>query len=298
MREAIVEHCGYRRAWIGYADRDEAKTIRKVTHSGVEESIFKPSDLSRAEHVMHPTALAIRSGAPRVGHLVQEEPAPAYLHEAQGKHGYVSVSAFPLIIDREVVGNLSIVASEADAFGDEAVNVLSELADDVSFGIAALRARKRQEEAEEALRHMALHDGVTGVPNRSLFRTRIEKLIAEASRTFRPLAVCLLAVDQLREVTDMLGRGPGDLAAVRDLKCDVAQGYFISQPLPVEEDAAWRVAEGVPQATVHWPAAAGGLPQERIRRPPGRARSPAHRRCTARRQPSHRQCAATHAPPW
>jgi EAL domain-containing protein (putative c-di-GMP-specific phosphodiesterase class I) len=35
------------------------------------------------------------------------------------------------------------------------------------------------------------------------------------------------------------------------LKCDVAQGYFISQPLPVEEFAAWRVPDGVARATVH-----------------------------------------------
>jgi diguanylate cyclase (GGDEF)-like protein len=210
MCNAIVDHGGYRMAWIGYAEHDEARTIRLIACAGVVEGIFDIVGMSWADHVMHPTALAIRSGSPRVSHLVQEDPALEYMHAEQRKRGYVSVSAFPLIIDGEVGGNLSIISGEPDAFGDEEVNVLSELAADVSFGIAALRARKRQEEAEAALRHMALYDGVTGLPNRSLFRSRLEELIAETSRTFRPFAVSLLAVDQLREVNEMLGPHHGN----------------------------------------------------------------------------------------
>jgi diguanylate cyclase (GGDEF)-like protein len=210
MVQAIVAQGGYRMAWIGYADHDERKTIRLMAHAGVEEGIFEIFPLSWADENRTPTALALQSGAPRVGHLLQEDPALAHLHAEQRKRGYVSVSAFPLIIDGRVGGNLSIIASEADAFGEEEINVLSELAEDVAFGIAAIRSRKRQEEAEAALRHMALHDGVTGLPNRALFATRLETLVRQAPPTVCPFAVARLAIDQFREVSEMLGVDQGN----------------------------------------------------------------------------------------
>lgn len=210
MVEAIVDQGGYRMAWIGYADHDERKTIRVMAHAGVEEGIFEIFPLSWTDDNRTPTALALQSGAPRVGHLLQEDSALAHLHAEQRKRGYVSVSAFPLIIDGRVGGNLSIIASEADAFGEEEVNVLSELAEDVAFGIAAIRSRKRQQEAEAALRHMALHDGVTGLPNRALFATRLEMLVRQAPPTLRPVAVARLAIDQFRDVSEMLGVDQGN----------------------------------------------------------------------------------------
>lgn len=210
MCHAIVAHGGYRMAWIGYADHDESRTIRLMACAGVEEGIFRIFDMSWADDIRHPTALAIQSGSPRVGHLVQEDPALAHLHAEQRKRGYVSVSAFPLIIEGEIGGNLSIIASEPDAFGEDEVNVLSELAEDVSFGIAAIRSRKRQQEAEATLQHVALYDGVTGLPNRSLFRRRLEALTCQAPRTLRPFAVSILAIDQFREVSEILGPRHGN----------------------------------------------------------------------------------------
>jgi diguanylate cyclase (GGDEF)-like protein len=205
MCNAIIEQGGYRMAWIGYAEHDERKTIRLMAHAGVVEGFFDVIDLSWADEVMIPTALAIRSGQPCVGHLVLEDPALQHLLNEELKRGYAAVSAFPLIIDGEVIGNLSIVASEADAFSEEEVNVLSELAEDVAFGISTLRNRKRQQEAEATIQHMALYDGLTGLPNRSLFQNRLEELIAGARQPFRPFAVSLLAVDHFREINDFLG---------------------------------------------------------------------------------------------
>lgn len=210
MCHAIVEQGGYRMAWIGYAEHDEARTIRLMAYAGVEEGIFELFDLSWADDIKHPTALALQSGAPRVGHLVQEDPALEYLHDEQRRRGYVSVSAFPLTIDGEIGGNLSIIASEADAFGDDEVNVLSELAEDVSFGIATLRARQRQQEAEAALRQLAWYDGLTGLPNRALFRSRVEELACQTPRLIRPFAVGIVAIDQFREVNEMLGPRHGN----------------------------------------------------------------------------------------
>ncbi|NMF89022.1 putative bifunctional diguanylate cyclase/phosphodiesterase [Aromatoleum petrolei] len=235
MCHAIVDQGGYRMAWIGYADRDERRTIRMMACAGAEEGIWEVFPLSWADDIKHPTALAIRSGAPRVSHLVQEDPALAFLHAEQRKRGYVAVSAFPLIIDGQVEGNLTIIAGDKDAFGNEEVNVLSELAEDVAFGIGALRARNRQQEAEAALQRVALYDPVTDLPNRSLFHKRLGELIARAPRTPRPFAVSIVALDQFREVNELLGAQHGNELLV--------QAAAILRPLLDDEDLLARVSD-------------------------------------------------------
>lgn len=69
-------------------------------------------------------------------------------------------------------------------------------------------ARKR---AEAALSHQALHDGLTGLPNRTLLRDRLEQAIAGYRRTGAPLALLVMDLDRFKEVNDTLGHQYGDL---------------------------------------------------------------------------------------
>ena len=56
----------------------------------------------------------------------------------------------------------------------------------------------------------ALHDGLTGLPNRALFRVRAERAVEESTRTGRPFAVMLLDLDHFKEINDTLGHHVGD----------------------------------------------------------------------------------------
>ena len=58
----------------------------------------------------------------------------------------------PLLSGSEVLGALGIYAADPDAFDDDEVQLLRELADDLSYGIVSLRTRAACQEAEEALR--------------------------------------------------------------------------------------------------------------------------------------------------
>jgi diguanylate cyclase (GGDEF)-like protein len=61
------------------------------------------------------------------------------------------------------------------------------------------------------IEHQALHDGLTGLPNRDLFRTRVEEALAGARERNAGVAVLLLDLDRFKEINDTLGHQSGDL---------------------------------------------------------------------------------------
>ena len=63
--------------------------------------------------------------------------------------------------------------------------------------------------ASRRLRHLALHDGLTGLPNRTLFHERVERAI-KGTRPSHLAAVLLIDLDRFKEVNDTLGHDYGD----------------------------------------------------------------------------------------
>ncbi|RDI73742.1 GGDEF: diguanylate cyclase (GGDEF domain-containing protein) [Gaiella occulta] len=63
-------------------------------------------------------------------------------------------------------------------------------------------------------RHQALHDHLTGLPNRGCFRERIERAVAEGGGTGAELALLLIDLDRFKEINDALGHRYGDIILV------------------------------------------------------------------------------------
>jgi diguanylate cyclase (GGDEF)-like protein len=86
--------------------------------------------------------------------------------------------------------------------------------DDRDRRVWILRDATVRERVEAELRDRALHDPLTGLPNRALLEDRLKSAIAVAQRQFTALSVLLLDLDGFKRINDEWGHHAGDLVLV------------------------------------------------------------------------------------
>ncbi len=77
--------------------------------------------------------------------------------------------------------------------------------------LAVGRNIAQQLATEESLRHLATHDALTGLPNRSLLSDRLSMAMAQARRTGKGFSVLALDLDGFKKINDALGHPIGDI---------------------------------------------------------------------------------------
>jgi diguanylate cyclase (GGDEF)-like protein len=78
------------------------------------------------------------------------------------------------------------------------------------FWAVVVGYQRRTERQAAENQHQALHDGLTGLPNRTLLRDRTGQTIRQADRELVPAALALIDLDRFKEVNDTLGHHYGD----------------------------------------------------------------------------------------
>jgi PAS domain S-box-containing protein len=150
----VTEDCGYVMVWIGFAENDEFKSVRPVAWSGFEDGYLQNFRLTWDESISGsgPTGTAIRTGQPSMCRNMLTDPAFAPWRAEATKRGYASSLVIPLKEGAQPLGAITIYSPVPDAFSEGEVNLLTELAGDLTFGIRTLRMRTAHAEAEAALR--------------------------------------------------------------------------------------------------------------------------------------------------
>ncbi|CAG0964054.1 partial two-component system, NarL family, sensor histidine kinase EvgS, partial [Anaerolineae bacterium] len=151
----ICDEAGYRMAWVGYAENDDAKTVRPVAWAGFEDGYLASANITWAdtERGRGPAGTAIRRGESICIQDFAADPQAAPWRASALPRGYRSSIALPLKDENaKTFGVLNIYSMELNAFTPDEIRLLDELAGDLAFGIGVLHARTERRRAEEALR--------------------------------------------------------------------------------------------------------------------------------------------------
>ena len=150
----IIEDCGHKMVWIGYALDDREKSVIPVAFTGFEEGYLDTLRLtwSDTELGRGPTGTAIRTGKPAVCTNMQTDPSFEPWRNEAVKRGYASSVVLPIINEGKTIGALSIYSTEIEPFSEEEINLLSEIADDMAYGITNLRLLESEKKAIEAIK--------------------------------------------------------------------------------------------------------------------------------------------------
>jgi diguanylate cyclase (GGDEF)-like protein len=208
----VVEIGGYRLAWVGYAQHDQARSIEPAAHAGTDRDYVDQLHLSWGddERRRGVGGTAVRERRTVLARDISTAPVFEAWRAAALQRGLASCIALPLQVKGDVLGMLSIYAEEDDAFDGEEIKVLQELTDDLAYGIASLRESEERKRVEQALEHQAKFDALTGLANRFTLEARLTQSVADAKRHGNKLALMFVDLDRFKLVNDTLGHGVGD----------------------------------------------------------------------------------------
>ncbi|MDD5222425.1 MAG: PAS domain S-box protein [bacterium] len=149
----LVETGGYKMAWVGFALSDQEKTIKPVATAGMEDGYLEKAKITWAdsERGGGPTGACFRTGRTCVTQDIIANPEMAPWRADALARGYRSSAALPLLADGRAIAVLNIYASDPDAFHDEEILRLEEMAGDLAFGLEALRTRDKHYRVQTAL---------------------------------------------------------------------------------------------------------------------------------------------------
>ncbi|MBI3547065.1 MAG: EAL domain-containing protein [Gammaproteobacteria bacterium] len=222
-----VEEGRFKLAWIGVIDAESRMLVAKHivgndTDYPQQVRLQFPAEGSNAAD---PVSAALRGAQAIVCNDIRQDMPPILNKAAALQRGYRSCALLPLQLSGQVIGYLNLYADEAGVFDADEMKLLHELAADVSLGLEYI-------EKEEKLHNLAYYDLLTGLPNRSLHRDRLEQSLTRAKHHARHVAVMTLHIDRLKEVNSIHGQHVGDMLlreVARRLQNLVRQGDTVGR---------------------------------------------------------------------
>lgn len=150
----IIDDCGYEMVWIGFAEQDEAKSVKPMAYAGFDKGYIDSLNITWAdtERGQGPTGTAIRTGKLQICADMRSDPRFAPWRAAALERGYASSIVLPLLYEGKAFGAVSIYSKEVNPFSEDETKLLAELASDFSHGIMLLRMRAATKQAEAAWR--------------------------------------------------------------------------------------------------------------------------------------------------
>ena len=243
----LVDAGGLRMAWVGYRELDLEKSIRPVAQAGYDEGYVESvkATWEDTERGHGPTGTAIRTGKPTWTKNIETDSRIAPWRDEALKRGYRSNISLPLMSDGKPFGALTLYAEQSSAFDERAVELFTELADNLAYGVTALRTRAERSRAEHALREAQgelAHVGrvmIMGELTASIaheINQPLAAVVANANACFRWLANSTPNLDEARDAISRIVRD-GNRASdvIRRIRALVQKGDTEKTLLDINE---------------------------------------------------------------
>jgi diguanylate cyclase (GGDEF)-like protein/PAS domain S-box-containing protein len=163
----LVTLGGYLFAWVGFPGPDVDRTIEMSAFAGEDGGHLRSLKLSWQDNDQGqgPTARAVREGKTVVSRDIQTDRRFPHMRTLIGSLGISAAISLPLRSGEEIVGALTLYSRDVESFDQEEVKLLSELAEDLAYGIISLRTAVARKEAEESLklRNRAIEASSNGI---------------------------------------------------------------------------------------------------------------------------------------
>jgi len=157
-----------------------------------------------------PCLLAYESGeSVLVPDLARDNRFPGFAPAALAA-GMAAVFTFPLRHEDGRLGSLDLYRDTVGALGEQDVAAAQTLADVAAAYLLNAQAREQALEDRNRFRHSALHDPLTGLPNRVLLQQRLDHAAARAQRSHSTAAVLFADLDRFKRINDTFGHSIGD----------------------------------------------------------------------------------------
>jgi len=149
----IVEDTEFTMVWIGFAEDDEAKTVRPMASAGFNDDYLETIKISWDDSKFGhgPTGVAVRTGKMGMCNNMLTDPDFEPWREQALKRGYASSIVFPLKSGDKTFGAITIYSRKPESFFDAEINLLTELANDLAHGITTIRLREAHQLAVDEL---------------------------------------------------------------------------------------------------------------------------------------------------
>jgi len=153
--DVVVRLGAYRLVWIGYAENDERKRVRPVASAGHNEGYLDGIEVYWTDNEPNgrgPAGTAIRENRICVVLDTAHDPAFAPWRDSALERGYAAVIGLPLRDAERAFGVLMIYSDQVGSFEASEVELLTEMANNLAFGIVAIRSLEEGRKATAALR--------------------------------------------------------------------------------------------------------------------------------------------------
>lgn len=196
----VVESGLFQYAWIGLVDPNSRK-FRKMADCG------EIGDFPEASQVLAAAAGAVLQ---RKKSIISNDLGVTHggrdFHAAMHAHGFRSMAGLPLWEVQDVIGVLLLYCENVDAFDQDVSNLLTEVADDISFSLEHMRAEQQRIAGETRLHYLAFYDAQTGLPNRAMLDDRLPNLATLADQKASLLVLVDIKLQRVEQIIQVLGK--------------------------------------------------------------------------------------------